>query len=132
MPDIFVAADTSGMSPYYSKVVMKGLVYQYAFDFSDKNRADLGKLKTAKEFEDYLVKRHILSLFTEYSAKQGITADAKGLSLSGKIIETQLMAYIARNIMGEVGFYSVISQIDATLLEAIKVIDSNKLLVKSN
>ena len=132
MPDIFVAADTSGMSPYYSKVVMKGLVYQYAFDYSDKNRAELGKLKTGKEFEEYLLKHKILSLFTEYSAKQGIASDAKSLALSGKIIEAQLMAYIARNIIGEVGFYSVISKIDATLLEAIKALDTRNKLVESN
>ena len=132
MPDIFVAADTSGMSPYYSKVVMKGLVYQYAFDFSDKNRTELGQLKTGKEFEDYLLKHNILTLFTEYSAKQGIKADAKDLAASGKIIEAQLMAYIARNIIGEVGFYSVISKIDATLSEASKALDTKNKLVKSN
>jgi carboxyl-terminal processing protease len=120
MPDIFVAADTSGMSPYYSKVVMKGLVYQYAFDYSDKHRAELGNLKTGKEFEEFLLAHNILTLFTEYSEKQGIKADPKDLAVSGKIIETQLMAYIARNIIGEVGFFSVISKIDATLLEALK------------
>ena len=79
-----------------------------------------------------MIKRNILSKFAEYSAKQGITADAKGLALSGKIIEAQLMAYIARNIIGEVGFYSVISKIDATLQEAIKALETKKLLVKSN
>lgn len=132
MPDIFVAADTSGMSPYYSKVVMKGLVYQYAFDYSDKHRAELGNLKTGKEFEEFLLAHNILTLFTEYSEKQGIKADPKDLALSGKIIETQLMAYIARNIIGEVGFFSVISKIDATLLEALKAFDTQNKLVKSN
>lgn len=132
MPDLFIAADTSGMSPYYSKVVMKGLVYQYAFDFSDKNRSELGHLKTGKEFEEYLLNHKILSLFTEYSAKQGIKAEPKDLVTSGKIIETQLMAYITRNIIGEVGFYSVISKIDNTLLEAIKALDTRNKLVKSN
>ena len=131
MPDIFIAADTSGMSPYYTKVVMKGLVYQYAFDFSDKNRAELGQLKTGKEFEDFLLKHNILSLFTEYSGKQGIKADPKDLAVSGKIIEAQLMAYIARNIIGEVGFYSVISKIDNTLLEAIKALETKNKLVKN-
>ncbi len=131
MPDIFIAADTSGMSPYYSKVVMKGLVYQYAFDFSDKNRTELGQLKTGKDFEEYLLKHKILSLFTDFSAKQGIKADPKDLEASGKIIEAQLMAYIARNIIGEVGFYSVISKIDTTLLEAIKALDTKNKLVKN-
>ncbi len=132
MPDIFVAADTSGMSPYYSKVVMKGLIYQYAFDFSDKHRADLGELKTGKKFEEFLSKQKILTLFAEYAAKQGIATEPKGLETSGKIIETQLMAYIARNIIGEVGFYSVISKIDAALTEALKAFDTKNKLVKSN
>lgn len=132
MPDLFVAADTSGMSAYYGKVTMKGLVYQYAFDFSDKHRDELSKLNTPKEFEDYMLQRNILSSFTEYAVIKGITADSKGLAVSGKIIETQLMAYIARNIIGEVGFYSIISKIDATLLEAIKALENKEMLVRSN
>lgn len=132
MPDIFVAADTSGFSGYYGKITQKGLVYQYAFDYSDKYRSELGKLKTGKEFESYLLQRKILSLFTEYAAKKGIPTDQKGLAVSGKIIETQLMAYISRNIIGEVGFYSVISKIDPTLNEAIKAFDSKNMLVQSN
>jgi len=132
MPDIFVAADTSGYSGYFGKITQKGLVYQYAFDYSDKNRQELGKLKTGKDFEDYLLKRNILSSFTEYATSKGIPADPKGLATSGKIIEAQLMAYIARNIIGEVGFYSVISKIDATIKEAIKALDTKNLLVQSN
>jgi len=132
MPDIFVAADTSGVSPYYLKVTQKGLVYQYAFDYSDKNREELGKLKTGKEFESYLLKRNIMSLFTEYAAKKGIPNDPKGLATSGKIIETQIMAYVARNIIGEVGFYSVISKMDPALTEAIKALNTNGMLVQSN
>ena len=132
MPDLFVAADTSGMSAYYGKVTMKGLVYQYAFDFSDKHRDELSKLSTAKEFEDYMLQRKILSSFTEYAVIKGIATDSKGLAVSGKIIETQLMAYIARNIIGEVGFYSIISKIDATLLESIKALETKEMLVRSN
>ena len=132
MPDIFVPADTSGFSGYYGKITQKGLVYQYAFDYSDKYRNELGKLKTGSEFENYLLQRKILASFTEYAAKKGIPLDPTGLTISGKIIETQLMAYISRNIIGEVGFYSVISNIDATLLEAIKALDTKGMLVESN
>jgi len=132
MPDIFVAADTSGFSGYFGKITQKGLIYQYAFDYSDKNRSELGKLKTGKEFENYLHEHKILSAFTEFANKKGIPADQKGLTASGKIIETQLMAYITRNIIGEVGFYSVISRIDATLLEALKALDTKNKLVQSN
>ena len=132
MPDIFVSADTTGFSSYFGKITQKGLVYQYAFDYSDKYRDELGKLKTGREFESYLLQRNILGNFTEYVSKKGIAYDQKGLARSGKIIETQLMAYISRNIIGEVGFYTVISKIDPTLTEAIKALDNKNLLVKSN
>ena len=42
------------------------------------------------------------------------------------------MAYISRNIIGEVGFYSVISKLDPTLKEAIKAFDKKEMLVQSN
>jgi len=132
MPDLFVAADTTGFSPYYLKITQKGLVYQYAFDYSDKYRSELGKMKTGKEFESYLLQHKILSSFTDFATKKGIATDPKGLAISGKIIETQLMAYISRNIIGEVGFYSVISNLDPTLKEAIKAFDKKEMLVQSN
>ncbi len=132
MPDIFVPADTSGFSGYYGKITQKGLVYQYAFEYSDKYREELGKLKTGKEFVQFLLQHNILNAFTEYAAKNGISADPAGLATSGKIIETQLMAYISRNIIGEVGFYSVISRIDPTLTEALKAFDTKSMLVQTN
>lgn len=131
MPDIFVPADTSGFSGYYGKITQKGLVYQYAFDYSDKHRDELGKLKTGKEFERFLQQHNILGEFSVYAANNGVPADPKGMATSGKIIETQLMAYISRNIIGEVGFYSVISRIDPTLTEAIKAFENKNMLVQT-
>jgi carboxyl-terminal processing protease len=129
MPDIFVPADTSGNSAYLFKIMQKGLVYQYAFDYADKHRAELSKLKTGAEFSDLLRKRAILGEFLQYAVKNGVTNNESGIKTSGKIIETQLMAYIARNIIGEEGFYSIISAIDNTLQDAIKTINSKDKMV---
>ncbi len=132
MPDIFVPVDTTGISPYYMKMTQKGLVYQFAFDYSDQNREALGKLKSGKEFERYLKERNILKVFTEFAVKKGLPTEAVGLKTSGKIIEAQVIAYISRNIIGEEGFYSAISSIDAALIEALKALDKKDILVQSN
>ncbi len=129
MPDIFVPADTSGNSTYLFKIMQKGLVYQYAFDYADRHRAELSKLKTGAEFSDLLRKRTILGEFLQYAVKNGVANDESGIKTSGKIIETQLMAYIARNIIGEEGFYSIISTIDNTLQDAVKTINSKYKMV---
>ena len=132
MPDIFVPADTTGNSSYLFKLMQKGLVYQYAFDYADKHREELSHLKTGAEFADLLRKRSVLNEFLQYAGKNGVPNDEAGIKASGKIIETQLMAYISRNIIGEEGFYSIISSIDNTLLEALKTINSKDKLVSVN
>lgn len=132
MPDIFVPADTSGNSSYLFKIMQKGLVYQYAFEYADRHREELSHLKSGAEFSDILHSRAILNEFTQYAVKNGVPNSEEGIKTSGKIIETQLMAYIARNIVGEEGFYSIISRIDNTLQEAVKTINSKDKLVSVN
>jgi len=126
MPDYFVPLDTTGYSDYYSKVTSKALVYNYALEYSDKNRDQLKQLKTAPDFTGYLNRQHILDQFVSYAARQGVKKDDAGLKISGKIIETQIMSYIARNIIGEEGFFPIIRQIDGTLQKAIEISESKE------
>lgn len=128
MPDIFVPADTSGNSPYFDKIYRKGLIYTFAYNYADNNRETLTQFQTAEEFDAYLSKQNLLDEFVEYAREKGVPRDAKGLNQSGKIIHTQLKAYIARNIIGEEGFYPIIRQIDNTLQKAIEISKQNLLV----
>jgi len=121
MPDFFVPADTSGNSDYFEKLYQKQLVYQYAFQYSDQHRETLTKLGGAMDIAAYLDKVGILNSFVGFAASRGVPADQEGLRLSGVVIATQLKAYIARNILGEEGFYPIIRDIDKTLLKAIEI-----------
>ena len=121
MPDFFVPADTSGYSDYFSKLIQKRLIYTYALDYADQHRNQLKKFKDIKEFEKYLDEKSILNDFISFAASKGVPKDNEGLRISGKIIDVQLKAYIARNIIGEDGFYPIVMQIDNTLLKALEV-----------
>jgi carboxyl-terminal processing protease len=129
MPDFFVPADTSGYSDYYQKITQKGLVYQFALDYADSHRKELGNFKTASEFEQYLSKINILSQFIGYAEKKGVKVNHVDLKISSIVIDSQIKAYIARNIIGEKGFYPIIQNIDKTLLEAIA---KSKLPIQQN
>gem|GEM_PF-3422349 len=120
MPDFFVPADTLGYSKYYSKITQKGLVYQFALDYADLNRKDLSKLSTTDDFEHYFQKTDILQLMVAFAEKKGVKANSADIKTSSRIIENQVKAYIARNIIGEGGFYPIIKNIDKTLLQAIE------------
>ena len=129
MPDFFVPADTTGYSEYYSKVTQKGLVYQFALDYADSNRKELSSFKSAADFETYFGKVNILNLFTVFAEKKGVKTNPTDLKISSKIIDSQVKAYIARNIIGEKGFYPIIQSIDKTLLQAI---EKTKLPIQQN
>jgi len=129
MPDFFIPADTLGFSEYYSKITQKGLVYQFALDYADSNRKELSKLKSVSEFESFFKKTNVLNLFVAFADKKGVKPNQADLKISSQIIDSQVKAYIARNIIGEEGFYPIIKNIDKPLLEAI---DKSKLPIQQN
>ena len=132
MPDFFVPVDTSGNSEYYNSIYRKGLIYSFAYNYADENRKTLSSFTKADEFDNYLEKKNVLDEFVKYAAGKGIPRDNQGLKTSSLIITTQLKAYIARNIIGEEGFYPIIKKIDNTLLRAIEISKQNLLVENIN
>lgn len=120
MPDIFVPLDTSGYTKYYAETVQKGVLYNFAFEYVDKNRNMLNKYKDAAAINDYLESIHIFDQFTEYAKQNGVSPNTKGYRHSKHLVNTQLKANIARNLIDNNGFYPIISDVDTTLKVAIK------------
>ncbi|MBK6283286.1 MAG: S41 family peptidase [Draconibacterium sp.] len=132
MPDFFVPIDTTGNSDYYNSIYRKGLIYTFAYAYADEHRKDLSGLTEADEFDSYLDRKNVLEEFLNYAAGKGIPRDNAGLKSSSLIIQTQLKAYIARNIIGEEGFYPIIKKIDNMLLKAIEISKKDLLVENIN
>ncbi len=124
MPDIFVPIDTTGISPFFRKVRMRGLIYRYAFQYTDTHRSALAEFKTSNAMNNYLETRDLLSKFVEYAASEGVKPSGTDLKVSGRIIHTEIKAYIARNILDNEGFYPIWKEVDYTLQKAIDYITS--------
>jgi carboxyl-terminal processing protease len=125
MPDIFVPFDTAGITEYLLNVRNKGLIYKYALDYSDENRSQLEKLNSPDDFVKYLKSRDVLSRFVSYAKDEGITPVSQEIDTSREILETQLYAYIARNIIDNKGFYPILQHIDNTLQKAIEILSED-------
>lgn len=128
MPDIFIPRDTTGMTTYYNNIVNSGVLYLFALEYSDQNRAKLASFKTYQELQKYLEQQPLLQVFTDFAAQKGIKKRPTLINISGKLIESQLQAYIIRNFFDEAGFYPVFQKDDVTLLRAIKVLNEGKSL----
>lgn len=49
MPDIFVPADTSDMTPYFREVAGRNILYRFTLDYTDRHRAQLNGIRTLEE-----------------------------------------------------------------------------------
>lgn len=126
MPDVFLPSDTTDITPYFSQLTRRGLIYRYAFDYADKNRTNLTKFTSASELEAYMEKQDLLQKFLQFAEKEGLKRNEQEIKKSSLIIHTQLKAYIARNILDNEGFYPIIKAIDNTLLKSIELISDQE------
>jgi len=126
MPDIYVPVEKDTLSKYFNLLVNKGLIYQYAFDYTDKNR----KILHYKSFDDFnrnfTITDEIYADFISYSAKSGIRHEGKNLPVSDQKVKVYLKAYIGRNILDNPGFYPVLNTIDDTFLKAVSTLKKEK------
>jgi len=119
MPDIFVPASDEGVTDYYTRVRSRGLIYRFAFHYTDLHRPEMADMQTADEISSYLDQQEIGPAFIKYATEKGINPDLSEFRESEEIIQTQIKAYVARNMIDNKGFYPIIRSIDETLEVAI-------------
>lgn len=126
MPDIFVPSDTTGITSYLNSVVNSGLLYQFAFRYADEHREQLLKYTNYDDLINYLHSQPILDEFVAFAASKGVRRRPVYINISKGIIQRQLDAYIARNVMGEEAFYRTFLRDDNTLNTAIDLLKKGK------
>ena len=118
MPDIFIPLDTIGVTPYLVNV--RPYIYEYAMMFTEQNREELSPYGDVADIEEYLDNQDLVDDFAKYvDEKYQIKRDRKELMVSESIIENQLKAYVARNMIDNKGFYPIWNQNDITIQYAI-------------
>lgn len=122
MPDIFIPLDTSGNSEFFQKVISSGLVYRYAFVYSDQNRNTLKAFKNVTDLKEHLQQKNILNAFIDYARKNGVNSKPREIKASAQWLENQLVAYICRNFFDDEGFYPIILELDKSMKKAIEVL----------
>jgi carboxyl-terminal processing protease len=124
MPDIFVPRDTSEYTPYLNKVINYGYLYQFAFQYSDKNRDKLRTQKNWQNMDKYLDNQNLLPDFVSFATTKGVVANPKQIIISRRFLLTQLKAYISRNTLGDSGFYPMLYKDDKTVKVALENLKS--------
>ena len=116
MPSMFVPLDTVGITPYFTELSHKGVMYDFAFDYADKMR-DILHTKSATALVQYLDKNNLMQEFISVSQKH-IPFSQDEYEISKTYIKQHVYAYIIRNILGDEGFYPFYQKYDTTIITA--------------
>lgn len=91
IPDLFVPADTTGVTPYYSEVAAKGIIQEYALAYVTSHRAQLKNMKDYKELLRNLpANDQIINDFVKYAANKGVPARWQYIHQSQDLITSLL------------------------------------------
>ena len=124
MPDCFIPADTTDLTPYFLEVSGRNILYRYTIEYADRKREALNKVTSLDDLQQLLDSdKRLVEDFISYAARQGVKPNYRDIAVSRRLIEAQLRAYIGRNtVLEDDGFYKNIYPIDTVILKAIEVL----------
>lgn len=119
MPDIFVPIDTLGQNEFYRMISRKALIYNFALNYTNKNRQKLSQFNDATKIVEQLDADNLFGKFLMDLRKSGINPKISEIQESQKLIRTYLYAFVCRNLIDNDGYYPVLKDIDNVLQKAI-------------
>ena len=124
MPDLFVPIDTTGLTPYFSKLFQKNLIFRYASQASDRYRKEINGIKTLGELDRFFADKNLFYDFVAYADRQGVHPTETEMTLSKELITAQIKGYIGRNTeLDETAFYYYIFPQDSTLQRTVRSLE---------
>lgn len=124
-PDIFVPEDTTDYTSYFKEAAMSGLILQYAYDYTDRNRPKLNEYETMPDLASYLDKQNMVDKFATYADKNGLKRRNLLIKKSHHLLERYINSRIIYNIMDEEDWIEYLNLDDNVIKTALQVFKDN-------
>ena len=131
MPDIFVPQDTTGMTSYYRMAATRGLIAQFAFQYTDQNRQMLQKYENADELLKYIKTQNILEKFARFAESKGLKRRNILMYQSKELFNRNLYGNIIYNMLNMEEYLKFINQSDKAVLKALEVLKKEESFPKA-
>lgn len=123
VPDVFVPVERQASLAYYTLLINKGLLYRYAFDYTDRHRSELSRFTDFNGFNrDFLISDDIFNGLIDYAESQGVKREENDPEISDGRARVMLKAYIGRNILDNEGFFPLLNSIDPVFLKSVDIL----------
>lgn len=126
MPDIFVPADTTGITTYYLEVSNAGHIQRFAFETFEKNREKYSSASSVGQLLEMLPSdTQLLRDFSIYAASKGAAYPYwKTINQSRRMIVKSIKASIARDALGMDKWFEIYNTDDETVLQGLSILDN--------
>lgn len=111
MPDIFIPADTTSYSNYYSELIRKGIILDFINDFSDKNRSQLkAKYSSFNDFStNFTIEPSMKEALIDFAKSRDLEPNSQEYNKSASEIEIYMKALVARSLFGTTAYFRIIN-----------------------
>ena len=126
MPDVFVPVDTTEYSKYYRDMLAKGVIYQFALDYVDKNRKALkSSYSNVEKFDQFFsLSDADMQAFSAAGEKEKVVFNEEQYATSKEVFKCYLKGLIARDLYTEDNAFNIIvNHRNRDLQEALRLIN---------
>ncbi len=126
MPDVYVPLVDDSTEYYFNRIANTGVLYQYAFDYTDKHRAQLQRYQTVEAFDrSFAVSDAMFDELVKRAGEKGIKGNDEQKRVARREANTLLKAYVARNLFDDEGFYPIYAPMDEILQRALEELQTS-------
>ena len=121
-PDIFIPEDTTAVTSYYKEAAYTGLIRQFAFTYTDENRARLNTLPNVEAMEKFLRKENLIERFARFGEEHDLKRRNLMLQKSRSLFERNIYGLIIYNSREMQDYLQFLNKEDHTVQRAIQVL----------
>lgn len=120
-PDIFVPADTAGVTSYYKEAIYNGFIQQFGFWYTDANRSKLSSFDKTEDLVKYLKQQNLLNKFADFAERKGLKRRNLMLFKSRKLFESNLFGSILYTAKGDDAYIRYFNSTDPVVQRALEL-----------
>lgn len=118
-PDIIIPLKSDKRYHLYNQLFDKGVLYQFIFDYIEKNKTALAAYKNNDDFiKQFQLTPAVYNEMIAYGKKNGITTTTQDATANQKDLIQQMKALIGRQLFNEDTYYKILNQQDEFIEKA--------------
>lgn len=130
-PDIFVPTDTTDYTSYYKEAAISGLLLQFGYEYTDRNRTKLNEYEDEESLVAHLKKQNLVEQFATYANDHGLRRRNLMIQKSHKLIEEYVISRVVYGILNEEALLQYINQDDHVITKTLQVFSEEKAFPKA-